>query len=131
MTCATLLAPPTLAGDEPTRLITAPLAYGYMRVPADVPDHRVRRVEQAVARFAASKGLYFVSFFFELQCGSREGFDELLTELVQADAHHVVVPSLKHLALNELLQTAMREQLAAGANAKVHAVGRRTGEALA
>ena len=131
MTSATLLAPPSLADDEPTRLVTAPLAYGYMRVPSDVPDHRVRRVEQAVVRFAASKGLYFVSLFFEHQCGSREGFDELITELVRADARHVVVPSLKHLALNELLQAAMREQLALEARAEVHAVGRRTGEALA
>jgi DNA invertase Pin-like site-specific DNA recombinase len=131
MTFASLLTPPSLADDEPTSLVAAPLAYGYMRVPADVSDHRVRRVEQAVARFAAAKGLYFVSFFFEHQCGAREGFDELITELVRADAHHVVVPSLKHLALNELLQAAMREQLALEANAQVHAVGRRTGEALA
>jgi hypothetical protein len=131
LTAQLFAEPPPLLADEPTRLATAPLAYGYMRVPADVPDHRVRRVEQAVTRFAAAQGLYFVSFFFELQCGSREGFDELLTELVRADAHHVVVPSLKHLALNELLQTAMREQLGLEANAEVHAVGRRTGEALA
>jgi hypothetical protein len=131
MTSATLLTPPSLADDEPTTLVTAPLAYGYMRVPADVPDHRVRRVEQAVTRFAAAKGLYFVSFFFELDCGSREGFDELITELVRADAHHVVVPSLKHLALNELLQAAMREQLVLEARAEVYAAGRRTGEALA
>src|SRR4051812_18372718 len=61
MTASILLAPPSpLARDEPTSLITGPLAYGYMRVPADAPDHRVRRVEQAVARFAAAKGLYFV-----------------------------------------------------------------------
>lgn len=131
LTAELLAESPPLLADEPTTLITAPLAYGYMRVPADVPDHRVRRVEQAVIRFAAAKGLYFVSFFFEHHCGSREGFDELLTELVRADARHVVVPSLKHLALNELLQTAMREQLALQARAEVHAVGRRTGEALA
>ncbi|WP_103338187.1 recombinase family protein [Amycolatopsis sp. CA-126428] len=120
-----------LLDEEPRLAALGPLAYGYMRVPADVPDHRVRRVEGAVARFAEAKGLYFVSFFFELDCGSREGFDELITELVRADARHVVVPSLMHLARNELLQTAMREQLANEANAEVHAVGRRTGEALA
>jgi DNA invertase Pin-like site-specific DNA recombinase len=137
MTSTTLLAPllcdaaTVPSNDEPTSLVTGPLAYGYMRVPADVPDYRVRRVEEAVIRFAQSKGLYFVSFFFELDCGSREGFDELIAELVRADARHVVVPSLKHLALNELLQAAMREQLALEAMAEVHAVGRRTGEALA
>ncbi|MEV6879430.1 hypothetical protein [Amycolatopsis sp. NPDC051128] len=131
MTSATRFPAPLLRDDEPTTLVTTPLAYGYLRVPADVPDYRVRRVEQAVTRFAASKGLYFVSFFFELDCGSREGFEELITELVRAEAHHVVVPSLRHLALNELLRTAMREQLALEANAQVHPVGRRTGEALA
>ena len=130
LTAQPVAAPPHPA-DEPQVLVTGPLAYGYMRVPADVPDHRVRRVEGAVARFAESKGLYFVSFFFELHCGSREGFDELITELIRADARHVVVPSLKHLARNELLQAAMRERLAVQAGARVHAAGRRTGEALA
>ena len=131
LTAELLAEPQPFLDDEPTTLVTAPLAYGYMRVPADVPDYRVRRVEQAVVRCSEAKGLYFVSFYFEHHCGSREGFDELVAELLRADAHHVVVPSLKHLALNELLQTAMREQLAAEANAQVHAVGRRTGEALA
>jgi hypothetical protein len=126
MTSSTLLAPPPHVPDEPTSLITAPLAYGYMRVPAHVPDHKVRGLEQAVIQYARTLGLYFVSFFFEFHCGSREGFDELASELVRADAHHVVVPSLRHLALSTLLQDAMCERLALDARAEVHAMRSRT-----
>ncbi|WP_410639289.1 hypothetical protein [Amycolatopsis sp. lyj-346] len=127
MTASTLPAPP-LPDPELATLVTAPLAYGYMRVPAHVPDPEVRGLEQAVARYAKSLGLYFVSFFFEFDCGSREGFDELASELVRADAHHVVVPSLRHLALNTLLQDAMCERLALDAGAEVHAMRSRTAE---
>lgn len=93
-----------------------------MRVPPDVPDRKVRGLEQAVIRFAEGLGLYFVSFFFEFHSGSREGFDELVTELVRADARHVVVPSMRHLALNALLQDAMCRRLLQDARAEVHAM---------
>ena len=116
------LAAPPLRGDEPQAPATAPLAYGYMRVPNDVPDHKVRQLEQAVIRFAGERGLYFVSFFFEFNCGSREAFNELVTELVRADAHYVIVPSLRHLALNTLLQDVMQDRLALDARAVVLAM---------
>ncbi|WP_245805020.1 hypothetical protein [Amycolatopsis australiensis] len=102
------------------------LAYGYMRVPAHVPDHKVRGLERAVVRYARSLGLDFVSFFFEFHCGAREGFDELVTELVRTGARHVVVPSLRHLALNVRLQDLMQERLEQDAGAQVHAMRHRT-----
>lgn len=123
-----LSEPVTTLPDEPPAIFARPLAYGYMRVPADVPDLKVRGMEQAVIQFARNQGLYFVTFFFEFDSGSREGFNELVTELVRADARHVVVPSLRHLARNALLQDVMRERLALDAGAEVHAMCHRTGD---
>ena len=122
MPTATLLS----QGDDAPSCLTTPLAYGYMRVPAGLPDRKVRGLEQAVIRYAHSLGLHFVRFFFEFHCGARDGFEELIAELVQADARHVVVPSLRHLALNTLLQDAMCERLALDTRAQVHAMRSRT-----
>ena len=99
--------------------IARPLAYGYMRVPCDVPDVKVQRLEQALRAFAALRGLYLVPFFFEFSCGSQEAFHELKTELQRADAHHVVIPSLRHLARSILLQNTMLGQLELEAAADV------------
>lgn len=122
MAAVTLLNP----DDEAASRLVTPLAYGYMRVPTEVPDWKVRRLEAAVVRFAERSGLYFVSFFFEFHCGSHEGFEDLITALVQAEARHVVVPSLRHLAHNTLLQIAMCERLQLAAQAEVHAMRFRT-----
>lgn len=114
--------------DVATKCLTTPLAYGYMRVPAGLPDRKVRGLKQAVIQYAHSLDLRFVSFFFEFHCGARDGFDELVTELVRTQTRHVVVPSLRHLALNTLLQDAMRERLVLDAGAQVHAMRSRTTE---
>lgn len=124
MPTATLPSPHAYA----TTRLTVPLAYGYMRVPAGLPDHNVRGLEQAVIRYAHGLGLHFVNFFFEFHCGARDAFDDLVTELVRVDAQHVVVPSLRHLALNTLLQDAMRERLTLDTGAQVHAMRSRTTE---
>lgn len=108
-----------LLDEEPHLAALEPLAYGYMRVPGDVPDEKVRRLEQQLREFSSGHGLYFVSFFFEFSCGSREGFDELVTELKRADARYVVVPSMRHLARSVLLQNIMLAELEHDANAEV------------
>ncbi len=112
---ATLPVSPPPACDEPA----TPLAYGYLRVPDHAPDHEVLRLEQALVAFAEAKGLSFAGFFFEFRSGSRAAFNELIGELVRAGAHHVVVPSLRHLALNTLVQDAMQDRLALDAEAEV------------
>lgn len=119
---AALLEPPTAR----LQLSPTPLAYGYMRVPVDVPDWKVRRLEQSVVRYTERQELSFAGFYFEFHCGSREGFDELISALVLAQARHVVVPSLRHLAQNARLQIAMCDQLALVARAQVHAMRVRT-----
>src|SRR3954470_6150892 len=103
-----------------------PRAYGYMRVPCDVPDDKVWELEREVIAYAESRGLHFVQFFFEFNCGSREAFDELIDELVRVDAHHVVVPSLRHLAHNRLLQDQMLSHLSFTARAQVLAMRLKT-----
>jgi DNA invertase Pin-like site-specific DNA recombinase len=106
--------------------VPLPRAYGYMRVPADVPDDKVQRLERDVIAYAETHGLYFARFFFEFHCGSREAFDELVTELVRTGARYVVVPSLRHLAHNAFLQDQMLEHLSFTARAQVLAMRLRT-----
>ncbi|MGV9368023.1 hypothetical protein [Amycolatopsis sp. NPDC003731] len=119
MTTSALLRLPETAEPAPA---AAQLAYGYVRVPAHVPDHKVRHLEQTVIRFAHGHGLTFAGFFFEFHCGSREAFDELVAELVRTGARHVVVPSFRHLALHAQLQAAMCTYLDEVAGAQVLAL---------
>jgi hypothetical protein len=111
---------------EAPAVTALPLAYGYMRVPCDVPDEKVRQLEKEVISYAEAQGFHLDRFFFEFACGSREAFDELTDELVRSDVHHVVVPSFRHLAHNELLQDLMMEQLSLSASADVLAMRLRT-----
>lgn len=96
-----------------------PLAYGYMRVSSDVDDHVVRELEQRIRRFAQERGFCFAAIFYEFTPGSHEAFDELTSELQRADAHHVIVPSFSHLAINSILRESMRDRLEHNAGAKV------------
>ncbi|MFD9889345.1 hypothetical protein ACFWY9_08390 [Amycolatopsis sp. NPDC059027] len=109
--------------DDPA---VSPRTYGYMRVPCDVPDEKVRKLENEVIAYAETCGLRFINFFFEFHCGSREAFDDLVAELVRTDSHHVVVPSLRHLAHNALLQDIMLEHLSFMAGAEVLAMRLKT-----
>ncbi|WP_146073774.1 hypothetical protein [Amycolatopsis sp. CA-126428] len=113
--------------DQPQPLLVKlPRAYGYMRVPCDIPDEKVFRLEQEVRAFAESRGRYLVSFFFEFHCGSHEAFEELVEELVRQDVHCVVVPSLRHLAHHARLQDLMLEQMNRVASAEIMAMRERT-----
>lgn len=59
------------------------------------------------------------AIFYEFVCGSHEAFEELNRELQRVDAHHVVVPSLRHLAKHRILQNSMLFRLEYEANAEV------------
>lgn len=50
------------------------------------------------------------------------GFNELIQELQRAEAHHVVTPSLGHLAHHPLLRNTMLTRLARDADARVWVV---------
>ncbi|KFU80767.1 hypothetical protein SAMN04489729_5509 [Amycolatopsis lurida] len=118
----------TLAKDQtgtwdydkvPEAAVTMPLAYGYMRVPADAPDSKVLGTERAMRIYAAKLGYYLIEIFYEFHCGSQETFNELVHELQRADAHAVVVPSYRHFARSVLLQNNFVAKLEFDAQAKV------------
>jgi hypothetical protein len=54
----------TTSGDAP-----APLAYAYMRVPCDIPDDKVQRMEHELRRHAERMGLHLAGIFSEFVCG--------------------------------------------------------------
>lgn len=99
-----------------------PLIYGFMRVPGEAADEEIRQIELALLRFAEAEGFYLAAIFHEHVPGSHAVFGELLNELQPAQAHHVVVPSLRHLASHPILRTSMLMHLEFEAKARVHAL---------
>jgi hypothetical protein len=72
------------------------LIYGYLR--DDLADGRIGELEDAMCDLARAAGLCFAVTFHESDPGDGTAFAELTAELKRAEAHHVVVPSLEHLA---------------------------------
>jgi hypothetical protein len=99
-----------------------PLAYGYMRVPCDIPDDKVCRMEYELRRFAEGKGFCLAAIFSEFVCGVHDAFNELVQELRRVDAHCVVVPTFRHLARNVMLQNCLLNRLEFDACAEVFAL---------
>lgn len=96
-----------------------PLAYGYMRVPSDIPDHKVQRMEHELGLFAERMGLRLAGIFSEFVCGMHDAFDDMMLELQRTGAHHVVVPTFRHLARNVLLQNSLLLRLEFDADTEV------------
>ncbi|MGH3565893.1 MAG: recombinase family protein [Pseudonocardia sp.] len=113
------VAGPTVHPEEP---VMKPLIYGYLRVPDDLDDHQIRRMERGLRDLAQAEGFCFATTFHEHQPGYQGAFQELTRELQRADAHHVVVPSLGHLSLHPLLRNMMLAYLAREADAHVWVV---------
>lgn len=99
-----------------------PLAYGYMRVPDDIPDHKVRDIELKRKAYAEALGYEYGAVFHEFQCGVFDAWQDLTTGLQRADAHYVIVPSMNHLARNRILVGGLIERLEADVKAEVHAL---------
>jgi DNA invertase Pin-like site-specific DNA recombinase len=95
-----------------------PLMYGYMRVDGDESDDGIRHTERQLRALAEAKGYCFAGLFHEYDA-SQSAFAELIEELKRAEAHHVVVPSLRHLADHHLLRSIMLTQLEREAHALV------------
>jgi hypothetical protein len=68
----------------------------------DEPDEDVRRTERGLRILAEVEGYCFAGICYECNA-SRSAFAALIEELERAEAHHVVVPSLRHFADNHLL----------------------------
>lgn len=115
------LTPETSTNTETTPDVKS-LSYGYVRVPPDLADDDVRRIELGMRALADSHGLRLVGFFSEFQPGYYGVFGELITELRRSGARHVVVPSLDHLSRNPYLQTLLVMRLAREADAQLWVV---------
>ncbi len=103
-----------------------PLMYGYMRVDGGEPDDDLRHTERQLRALALAdvEGYCFAGIFHEYNASQR-AFAELIEELKRAEAHHVVVPSLRHFADSHLLQNTMLTHLEREAHALVLELGRR------
>ncbi len=99
-----------------------PLIYGYLRVTDDLDDPAIRRMERSLQELADTAGFCFATTFHEYQPGYHGAFDELTRELQRAHAHHVVVPTLDHLAQHPILQDLMLTRLARDAHAHLWVV---------
>ncbi|MEU6580370.1 hypothetical protein [Nocardia sp. NPDC046763] len=96
------------------------LIYGYVR--DDLADGRSEELENAMCGLARSAGLCFAATFHESTPGDGTAFAELTAELKRADAHHVVVPSLDHLAGQTIPRDILIAKLAHEASVKIWAV---------
>lgn len=96
-----------------------PLACGYIRISGGVENHQVNQLrENEFRNYASTHGYDLGTVFTEKHAGSQEAFDELITELKRADAHHVVVPSLYHFSRSEITRNQMLDRLRREANAE-------------
>ncbi|WP_043652994.1 hypothetical protein [Nocardia thailandica] len=93
------------------------LIYGYLR--DDLADGRSEALEESFRDLARSEGLCFAATFRESIDGDGTAFAELTAELGRADAHHVVVPSMDHLAGQTIPRELLLAKLASEAEAKV------------
>ncbi|MGH3613679.1 MAG: recombinase family protein [Pseudonocardia sp.] len=118
------MAPEPVAGPtvKPLPPVMKPLIYGYVRVTDDLDDPEIHRMERVLQALAETEGFCFVTTFHDYQPGYHGGFDELIRELQRADAHHVVMPSLEHLAQHPILRDLILIRLARDADAYVWVV---------
>ncbi len=96
------------------------LIYGYVR--DELAEGHPEELEDAMCSLANSAGMCFAATFHESTTGDGTAFAELTAELKRADAHHVVVPSLEHLAGQTIPREILLAKLAEEAEARVWAV---------
>lgn len=93
------------------------LIYGYVR--DDLAEGHSAELEDAMCTLASEVGLCFAVTFHESIQGDGTAFAELTAELKRSEAHHVVVPSLDHLAGQTIPREVLIAKLAFDAEAKV------------
>ncbi|MFF2084322.1 hypothetical protein ACFVVM_11115 [Nocardia sp. NPDC058176] len=93
------------------------LIYGYLR--DDLAEGQGDQLEDALRSLARTAGMCFAATFHESTAGDGAAFVELTQELKRADAHHVVVPSLDHLAGQTIPRDLLIAKLAHEAAAQV------------
>lgn len=113
------MVPRGLAGKIQEVRVEA-LIYGYLR--DDLAEDESEDMEAALRDLADAEGLCFAATFHESSGGDGTAFAELTRELRRADAHHVVVPSLDHLAGHTIPRELLLAKLATDAAARVWTV---------
>src|SRR5262249_28414345 len=96
-----------------------PLAYGYMRMPDDMPDELACELQQAIKRRAEDEGFCLVSTYYEDVPCTMRAWDQLLEELKRTEAHTVIVPAEEHLSTNRIMRESMVAMLGLVADAWV------------
>jgi hypothetical protein len=96
------------------------LIFGYMRVPHAMADEEVERRHGEMAAYAEAEGLVLGGVFHELVPGAQSAFGDLVEALVRQGSRHVVVPSIRELALTSPLQDVMVLHLQDMAGAETH-----------
>ncbi len=99
-----------------------PVIYGYMRVQQSQTDEELLALEHDLQLFAASEGYRYAMTFHEFIPGCTRAFGALVAELTRVGGHHVVVPTMDHLALHPLLQIHLLMKLELDAGAEVFEV---------
>nr|WP_232541365.1 hypothetical protein [Nocardia bovistercoris] len=93
------------------------MIYGYVR--DDLAEGHCEELEIAMSDLAREEGFCFAATFHESTSGDGAAFAELTQELRRADAHHVIVPSLDHLAGQTIPRDLLIAKLAQDAAARV------------
>src|SRR5215475_467631 len=96
-----------------------PLAYGYLRVPDDMPDELACELQQAIRRQAEDEGFCLASTYYEDVSCTMRAWDQLVEELKRTEAHTVIVPTEDHLSPNKILRDSMVAMLGLVAGAWV------------
>ncbi|GAA3736424.1 hypothetical protein [Streptomyces tremellae] len=99
-----------------------PPVFGYLRVREAAPDLEVRREEQQLARWAGTEGYRLVRVYREADEGGIAVLSELVDALNRTGTRAVVMPSVRHLGVNRLLQDHLWAHLVDGARADVFEV---------
>ncbi|MEU8860928.1 hypothetical protein [Streptomyces umbrinus] len=99
---------------------TRPVAYGYLHVAPDADDNASWKLEAELKRYADDQGFELAGLFYEDVGGCFAAWEALTQELRQANAHHVIVPSLVHLTQHELVLEYLLDRLEQGWRAEVH-----------
>ncbi|MFE3141894.1 recombinase family protein [Streptomyces scopuliridis] len=102
-----------------------PPAYGYMRVFSDAADHEAYALEEDMKHFADEYDLQLTAIYHEFVPGSLDAFNELVEVLRSTGAVNVILPSLRDLCENNVLQNALLDRLEFGFSAEVHALDER------
>ena len=99
-----------------------PLIYGYMRVQRSHTEEELLALELDLRGFAAAEGYRYAMTFCEFGPGCTTEFGALVAELTRVGGHHVVVPTMDHLALHPLLRMHLLVKLELDAGAEVFEV---------